>query len=374
MPLDPPTLPACFDRLCFCSIAHRLHTLSPMGQGQRRAQGGQALELVLPPTWALPWVAFQHVDLSKRWCLQVWLLHGGQRLCEFAPANLHASVYLPPVAFWEPVPAAVGALEDADDHQPAPPWWEEEVVEPEEIAEVAELMNMFEVMLDMEEGRPLAARPSRAAPRPRAPPVPRSSGSASSVPELVQPPLVQPPLAPVEAAIVPVDPVAQALAPLEPVEPHAGAIVAVAPPQAAGRQRSVHMYPRLMHPRSPGPHGLHYLRLVENPTLGHRDMRAVCGYHPTCTLSRTLEGVRDPRNLLQEARGRPFGLLWAFLEIGPQMPSKEAHRQAIGEHLVSTAFRLNARRLGSAQPGAETWLQAERARRDGEGEEPTCAP
>jgi hypothetical protein len=139
------------------------------------------------------------------------------------------------------------------------------------------------------------------------------------------------------------------------------AVVAMPPPPVPpvgvarrARARTVDAYPRLNHPLHPGPKGDHTLRLVENPRLGVRDMKAFCGYHETCTLTRSC--VDGPASFCQ---GRPIGFLWLWLTLAGECPTKLAHTAAVKTLVDLYRERVLARESFLIVPGSAAWVAAE---------------
>lgn len=94
-----------------------------------------------------------------------------------------------------------------------------------------------------------------------------------------------------------------------------------------------------------------YLRLSQTVGNAWSDMRAVCGRHAVCSVSRSCR------------IHRPVGYLWAWLDAADACVSKEEHVAFVPDF----ATRRSARDVFSAIPGTEDWLQAEA---QGEGERP----
>lgn len=94
-----------------------------------------------------------------------------------------------------------------------------------------------------------------------------------------------------------------------------------------------------------------YLRLSQTVGNAWSDMRAVCGRHAACSVSRSCR------------IHRPVGYLWAWLDAADACVSKEEHVAFVPDF----ATRRAARDVFSAIPGTEDWLQAEA---QGEGERP----
>ena len=96
-------------------------------------------------------------------------------------------------------------------------------------------------------------------------------------------------------------------------------------------------------------------------------MRAVCGAHEVCTLSRT---CRASDVASKAAQGRPIGYLWALLNASNQCGSREEHRAFV----PSFDLRWAARTEFALMPGSEDWFGAERVCRPGEADEPDGVP
>ena len=92
-----------------------------------------------------------------------------------------------------------------------------------------------------------------------------------------------------------------------------------------------------------------YIKISTTVGKNFQDMRAVCRWHETCTLTRN---CRDHR---------PIGHLWAWLNAGPQALTKEEHRS----WPISFQDRTLAREEFRDIAGTEEFFAAERS---GEGE------
>jgi hypothetical protein len=112
-----------------------------------------------------------------------------------------------------------------------------------------------------------------------------------------------------------------------------------------------------------------YLRLSQTTGNTQWDIRAVCGAHPGCTLTRGCKGGQATG--ASAAKGRPIGLLTAFLQASGDYATKAEHRDSVGTW-GSHSKRIEARRSFCSHPGAAAFLAKERATRDDEapGSEP----
>lgn len=116
-------------------------------------------------------------------------------------------------------------------------------------------------------------------------------------------------------------------------------------------------YPRLYHPSNPNS----FIRLVLQPDRGLSDMKAFCGCHENCTLTRTLKPGR------RAGQGRPSGLLWAWLGTAPNHICKTTHQR---EGWPTQQQRFDARAELEAMPEAARWLAAEAPPLAGDPREP----
>lgn len=288
--------------------------------------------------------------------MEPWMLRGSSLpvFGFFVPAEVQVQAYLPSILCWDPAveqPLPPPAGEDWGDVQ-------NQLVLPH----LSELLADAAHAQEFEQEQNVPRRAPRRRPRPPAgemPPVPppcMRPGSSSDG-------------APAPAAFVPAPP---------PLPPPA-AVVAVqegSDTESEGRRRlrTVAQYPRLN--AADGPLGSHYLRVVDNPTLGHLDMRAVCGHHKGCTLSRTLNGVAIKSEKSNKARGRPLGVLWHFLEDAVNHDTGVSHKRAFLERTVPQSVRCAARARVKAVPEAGVFLALvkEHPKRPGEESEPEDCP
>ena len=102
-----------------------------------------------------------------------------------------------------------------------------------------------------------------------------------------------------------------------------------------------------------------------NPSFSF--MRAVCTFHgKDCRRQRTLV-----RNNLRPGQGRPLGLLMNWLQKAADFESADEHkRMGVG----SFADRQEARRIFAGLEGSDAFLDKERGRLGGEGDEPRTLP
>lgn len=133
-------------------------------------------------------------------------------------------------------------------------------------------------------------------------------------------------------------------------------VIAAAVDRAPRRDR----FPRIAH----GSHPNSFIRLSSTRGVEGHDMRAECGVHDCCTVSRT---CRPSKLASRPGQGRPIGMLWAWLDFANDPScSREAHQG----FWPSLRERRRAREVFKTLPGAGPWLQAERAKRAGESSEP----
>ena len=277
--------------------------------------------------WLSPWVAFRDFDFADRWSLEVWLLRGSSLHVhgQFIPAEVQAKPYLPPIVFWEgsgqqqPLPLPPADLDDDD-----PRWHEDAEVQNDRLAQLGDLLADADAAADFERegaqppprkryrsniGGPIA-RPAHA-PRASAPDQAGDALGVAAGEPAVAAACLAPPVA--EVALVPAASSSSGSGGI----PSAAAVNAPPSPPASGmrapvgRRRTVDVYPQLVHTTPRGPHGSHHIRLVDNQVLEHLDMRAICGFHQGCSLSRTCIASHNRSNL---GRGRPLALLWCFLD------------------------------------------------------------
>jgi hypothetical protein len=150
--------------------------------------------------------------------------------------------------------------------------------------------------------------------------------------------------APPQPSVPPVVPAGGVPPPPPPLPPPA-AVAAKA--KAKGRLRRPRVedpYPRLYHPSHPDS----YVRLVE--TEHNKDVKAFCGFHPGCTMTRVLHKGR------KRGQGKPMGLLWSFLGTAARTDTKAEHQTL---HMPTRDERFQARVDLEAIPGARPWLNAE---------------
>jgi hypothetical protein len=308
--------------------------------------------------------------------MQLFLLKGRRApvFLEFLPSELEASPYLPPYSFWE--------CEANAGRQPEPIFDEAAAVdamsgiEDEQLRALADLLDRQDYLDQMEHGQSVNLQAQRertkqfmplrrtsAIRRPEnanvvddnsgtdaAPPVvdaglPSSSSGSRDGLEIVH--------GRIEGRIVVAEPIA---------DERAGRVER----PIRCRERTVDAYPRCFHPGGPGPLNAQFLRTVDNPGLGYKDLKAFCGYHPKFTMSRTCnKGAR-------QSQGRPAGLLWHFLDIASQTANKEEHKKQTLSSLAQV--RRDARRRLKAQPGSDDLFKNEREKRPMENSEPEDCP
>jgi hypothetical protein len=112
---------------------------------------------------------------------------------------------------------------------------------------------------------------------------------------------------------------------------------------------------------------MQFVRLVDNNRLGYKDMKAFCGFHHGCTMTKTCnEGKRT-------AQGRPAGALWHFLDTATTYATKKEHYDACYKN-VPLHLRKDARRRMKLVVGSGDWFKAERDPKPGEDSEPEECP
>jgi hypothetical protein len=173
---------------------------------------------------------------------------------------------------------------------------------------------------------------------------------------------VDPPAAPAPVdlvAAVPADAAASSSGDVAPPPPPPPALHPLQPDRAPRGQRqglgaaARQQWDKIYHDESGG-----YLRLSLTAGKEHWDIRAVCGRHDGCTLTKRCKPGGEFG--ATAARGRPLGLLWAFLQASTDYPTKEEHRNRVGEWGTHPK-RAEARRLFALCPGAHEFLSKERA-------------
>jgi hypothetical protein len=303
------------------------------------------------PTWGLTWDFFQDFDFAQSWECHVHLLgrSPGRRLDQLDPSQLRVFQYLPAFEFWEgtPLDGDVGGDPPDPGGQPAPatpragdeelggPSDRTEGPEPQDVvdAELAALGDILEAGIELDDigafsdmGPEFMSRPIRRRQRPPGKKDAARQPVGAAVPlELppagsADPPLAAPPSPADGPPLVVVDPPPLAVEPPPAPPAHLGS------PRPKRRLERADSdaprgprhdpYPRFYHPIDKQS----FVRLVDVPEDDKKDMKAFCGVHPGCTLTRTLKV--GPRS-----HCRPFAGLYTWLGM-----ARPASEQTAKEH------------------------------------------